>query len=272
LTPALFTAAQVFYVPSVTLGGGGDQALAPGVVHTNVQDFFALVVSAGAVGLAAPLLVNAQQFYAPSVAIGPAGLVVPLLVNDPVFYTATVTPGAITLAAIALPSTSAVFAPSVSASNDVAVPLLSNTSTLWLPSVGVGAITLGAPLLLNAQQLFVPVLDNGVYTLTSAQAQALYQVYLLHGLQVGVPLSFSQTQRLAGGLVQAISQSGDGTVTISTSAAPVGSGVDVGIMVDELAQWYGLTSPVTLTESSQMGGLVNLSMATSAGVTTVVRQ
>jgi hypothetical protein len=261
---------QAFYAPTVSQAGGV-QSVVPGVVHTNGQTFFAPTVATGSIDLAAPLLSNSQQFYAPGVSIGSASLAPPLAVNGQVFYTATVTPGAITLAPTRIDNTAANYAPSVSTSNDVAAPFLSNASTLFVPLVGVGSVGLQAPLLLNAQQVFAPVVDNGTYSLTSSQAQALYQVYLLHGLKIGAPLTVSQTQRMAGGLEQAITEGG-GSVTITTTVTPYGAGLNVGAMVEELAQWYGLPAPVTLTPISQIGGAVSLALATEAGTTTAARQ
>ncbi|MCB8748364.1 hypothetical protein LHU53_15795 [Rhodoferax sp. U2-2l] len=248
LAPVLLVNVPALYAPDVALVGGGAQALTPGVVHTNSQTFFAPTVATGAVALSPPCLINTSVVYA-----------------------ATVTPQAVTLAPLKLDNTNALYVPDISTRWELTAAFLNNDNSLWPPSVQTGVVDLQAPLLVNGQQWFAPEVDNRVYLLTSAQAQRLYQVVLLHGLQVGAPLSISQTQRLAGGLEQAITE-GDGAVTITTLATPHATGLEVGALVDDLAAWYGLGSPVTLTSTSHVGGPISQTLASASGVTTVVRQ
>ena len=146
--------------------------------------------------------------------------------------------------------------------------LYTNAAQFFTATVTPGAVTLTPALFANTNQFFSPFVDSGSYLLTSLQAQRLYQIYLLHGLEVGTPLTVSQTQRVVGGLAQAITEGG-GSVTIHTSAAPVIPVGAVGDMVDRLAALHGLTDDLVVTATSRVAGALTQTLATVGDTTTV---
>jgi hypothetical protein len=111
--------------------------------------------------------------------------------------------------------------------------------------------------------------DGGGFIISPARARLLYQLALLHGLDVSNPLTVSATARSAGALVQGVS--GTDTVTITTSTAPAYSG-DLDAWIDGLAALHGLTVPVTVTASTRVAGAISQTINTTAGITTVARQ
>jgi hypothetical protein len=111
--------------------------------------------------------------------------------------------------------------------------------------------------------------DGGGFIISPARARLLYQLALLHGLDVSNPLTVSATARSAGALVQGVS--GTDTVTITTSTAPAYSG-DLDAWIDGWAALHGLTVPVTVTASTRVAGAISQTINTTAGITTVARQ
>lgn len=111
--------------------------------------------------------------------------------------------------------------------------------------------------------------DGGGFVISNARARLIYQLALLHGLDVSNPLTVSASGRSAGGLSQVVS--GTDTVTITTSAAPAYSG-DLDTWIDGLAALHGLTVPVVVTAASRSAGAISQAISTNSGITTVVRQ
>jgi hypothetical protein len=107
-------------------------------------------------------------------------------------------------------------------------------------------------------------------TLTPQQALLVYELYLLHGLELGSPLTVSSTARAAGAVTQTIAEAGV-TVTVSTDAHAGSVTGDVGTMVEELAAIYGLATGVDVTDSSRAAGSVAQTIAEAGGTTTVTR-
>ena len=107
------------------------------------------------------------------------------------------------------------------------------------------------------------------YAISAGRAALLHQLALLHGLDTANPLTVSAAQRSAGALVQSVS--GASTVTVTTSAVPVYSG-NLDAWIDGLAALHGLTAPLVVTATSRAAGVVNQTIATAGGTTTVTRQ
>ena len=107
------------------------------------------------------------------------------------------------------------------------------------------------------------------FSVTSAQANLVYQLALLHGLVVNHPLQVSSTARLAGSLAQTVS--GLETVTITTSSAPSLVG-DVGAWIEALAALHGLTVPLVVSANKRSAGSISQAIAQVGALTTVTRQ
>ena len=107
-------------------------------------------------------------------------------------------------------------------------------------------------------------------SITVAEAQRLYHIYMLHGLKLGKPLVVSKTARSAGGVEQTVSDSG-GIVNIETTAAPDVDLPDVGVMIDELAALYGLNGALSVSTTSRIGVGVDQQISSAGGITTVAR-
>ena len=107
------------------------------------------------------------------------------------------------------------------------------------------------------------------YAISAGRAALLHQLALLHGLDTANPLTVSAAQRSAGALVQSVS--GVSTVTVTTSATPTFSG-NLDAWIDGLAALHGLTAPLVVTATSRAAGVVNQTIATAGGTTTVTRQ
>ena len=107
------------------------------------------------------------------------------------------------------------------------------------------------------------------FSLTSVQANLVYQLALLHGLVVNHPLQVSSTTRSAGSLAQTVS--GLETVTITTSSAPSLVG-DVGAWIEALAALHGLTAPLVVSANRRSAGLINQAITQVGTLTTVTRQ
>jgi hypothetical protein len=107
------------------------------------------------------------------------------------------------------------------------------------------------------------------FSLTSGQANLVYQLALLHGLVANHPLHVSSTTRSAGPLAQTVS--GLETVTITTSSAPSLVG-DVGSWIEALAALHGLTVPLVVSANSRNAGSISQAIAQVGSLTTVTRQ
>lgn len=266
LQPARADNAQAFYAASVV---PGSVTLTASRLD-NSPTFYGPAVSRGSVALAPARLDNAQTFYAPSVSRGAVQLQPARLDNAPSFPAATVTRGAVVLEASRVENEAQFFAPGVSQQFSLHPPLLSNEAEFFTATVTPGAVTLAPALLANESTFFGPAVEPDSYLITRAQARLLYQVWLLHGLEAGSPLTVSQTARMAGGLEQAVSESG-GAVTIHTTAQPGAVGVDPGLAVEELASLHGIDVDLVVSATSRAAGSVEQGISQSGGVTTVTR-
>lgn len=110
LTPSLYSDAQSFFSPTVSVGA---VSLAPSL-FTGGQTFYAPTVAGGAVALSPSLLTNAQTFYAPTVTQAGQALSPSLYSNSQSFYAPTVTVGAVDLTPELFTSASSFFVPYVS--------------------------------------------------------------------------------------------------------------------------------------------------------------
>jgi hypothetical protein len=98
------------------------------------------------------------------------------------------------------------------------------------------------------------------------RATLLYQIALLHGLDITKPLTVSPTSRQAGALTQSVS----GAVSISvatTSTQPFEGSLSA--WVDKLAAIHGLTETLIVTPTSRLAGGLSQSF-TQVGDATVV--
>ena len=107
--------------------------------------------------------------------------------------------------------------------------------------------------------------------MTLAQAQKLYEIWLLHGLGTP-PLVVGPTARSAGALAQTVTEAGEAvTIQTVTGADPVD--IDVGQMVDELAALHGLDgTSLTVTPTTRSAGAITQTLTLVGDVTTVTRQ
>ena len=199
------------------------------------------------------------------------GLLPVRLDNAQTFYAATLAPGPVALGPARLDNASALFLPTVEPVAQLSATLVSNSAQFFTATVAPGAVTLAPALVSNSAQFYEATAGQAAYTITLAQANLLYQVYLLHGLAPGVPLTVSQTQRLAGGIEQAITEAG-GSVTISTVVAATSPLLEVGDMIAELAALHGIGADLVVSATQRSaGGIVQL-ISTSGSTTTVARQ
>lgn len=303
LSPARVDNAAAFFAPSVSPGAKG--VLPPLLV--NSPAFYAATVSSGGVELFPPPVSNASAFYGPLISYtltvgeyASAGYVAPGYVrfpsfNNAQFFSAALAGESVTLAAPRYDNSSALFAPIVSIgaislapsllvntsaffsaialpSNTVAPPLTSNSPQFFAATLTSSDLTLTLTALRydNAQGFYAPVVAKDSFTITLAQANLLYQIYLLHGLEPNAPLTVSQTQRLAGGIEQAVIEAG-GAVTISTVSGLTSPALEAGDMIAELAALHGLTVPLVVTGTIRSAGAISQSIGTVQGVTTVAR-
>lgn len=88
-----------------------------------------------------------------------------------------------------------------------------NGASVIAPTLGNYVVTVNRVTSSQAQG----IATAGGSGLTEAQATMLTELYRIMGLQQGVPLTVSQTQRAAGTITQAISES-QGTVTVTRNA------------------------------------------------------
>ncbi len=290
LTAARYDNTQAFYAATLTKG---PVTLSPGLV-SNSSSIYSPSVSVGPVTLTAARYDNTQAFYAASLAPGPVNLSPARLDNTSTIYSATLVAGPAQLSAARYDNVSTVIAPAitvgpvslqpgllVNASSffsavalptyALGAPLTTNNAQFFSVTVTPGTVTLTPALATNAQSFYAPTVTKDSYTITLAQANLLYQVYLLHGLAPGVPLTVSQTQRVAGGIEQAITESG-GSVTISTVSATTSPTMEVSDMITELAALHGLTADLVVTGTQRTAGSIVQTISTSGTTTTVTRQ
>jgi len=112
---------------------------------------------------------------------------------------------------------------------------------------------------------------GGTFAVTPAQALLLRKLYQLHGLDRTAPLAVSAGGRATGDVVQATSTVG-AAVTLTTIAGHDTFYGDVGTMIEELAALHALTGPMTVTPTERTAPGIAQTLATTGGVTTVVRQ
>ena len=116
----------------------------------------------------------------------------------------------------------------------------------------------------------LPLADNGdVFLVDDVRANLIYQLCLLHGLDVSNPLRLTSSSRAAGGLSQTVTSLGD--LLIQTSSTPTFSG-SLDDWIDALAALQGLTAPLVVTPSSRDAGAISQLISVAGNVTTVTRQ
>lgn len=126
---------------------------------------------------------------------------------------------------------------------------------------GPGAVITGAAAKLHTINL----------CMTEAQAQKLYEIWLLHGLGP-VPLVVEPTARTAGALEQTVGEVA-GTVTIATVTGGAPVDIDVGQMIDDLAALHGLDgNTLEVTATTRTAGAITQTISTAGSVITVARQ
>ena len=285
LTPSLYSNSNGFYTQTMTTGA---VTLTPSLFTSTTNGFQVPVVTRGAVTLTPALFTSTTNgFFAQTVSPGAVTLTPARYSNSPAFYTAVVTTGAVTLTAARFDNAQSFYAATVTASGgapqNLVASLYGSSNAFYAPSVGSGlsfdgyAVTgyvaddYSSPAAMASNQFFSPSVEVlGQYVLTTAQAQRLYQVCLLHGLIAGVPLTVSQTARVAGTLEQAVVDGG-GLVTISTTSTQTGTSLNIGAMVDDLAALHGLTASLIVTPTSRIAGTITQTMTTVGTTTTVAR-
>ena len=132
---------------------------------------------------------------------------------------------------------------------------------------GIGGKILGAVGTVDIQGGGAGVPDGG-YILDVARQRHIHRIALLHGLESGSPLTVTPNSRSAGGLVQSIE--GTDTVVIRTTATPELSG-NVETWIDGLAALHGITTELTVTQSSRVAAQVHQSISSTGSMTKVER-
>lgn len=268
LLPNLLANSQSFYASAVSVGV---VVLSPELL-ANANTFFSATVSLGGgapQNLGPSLFSNSNAFFGPSVSVGPVSLLPGRLDNSNAFFGPAVLPGAVTLSPGLLAGTNSFFAPTVQSVASLAPGLLVNANAFYGPTVTRGAVTIAPALLVNTNAFFNVLVDGAQYTLTAAQAQKLHQIYLLHGLKLGSPLTVGPNARSAGGVEQTLT--GSDPVTVHTTDAPIAGGLDVGLMIEELAALHGLGVDLTVTPTSRTAGSIEQSLQLQGASTVVTR-
>lgn len=268
LLPNLLANSQSFYAPAVSVGV---VVLSPELL-ANANTFFSATVSLGGgapQNLGPSLFSNSNAFFGPAVSVGPVSLLPGRLDNSNAFFGPAVLPGAVTLSPGLLAGTNSFFALTVQSVASLAPGLLVNANAFYGPTVTRGAVTIAPALLVNSNAFFNALLDGAQYTLTAAQAQKLHQIYLLHGLKAGSPLTVGPNARSAGGLEQTLT--GSDPVTVHTTDIPIVGGLDVGLMIEELAALHGLGVDLTVTPTSRTAGSIEQSLQLQGASTVVTR-
>ena len=122
----------------------------------------------------------------------------------------------------------------------------------------------------TGSDVFAATGDTLFFTITGSQARRLLAIHLLHGLEIGSPLTVSATARQAGVVTQTVADAA-GTVTVATTAGVSVFAGDPGLMIDELAALHGITAPLVVTASSRVAGSIVQSIGQAGDVTTVSR-
>lgn len=110
------------------------------------------------------------------------------------------------------------------------------------------------------------VTQTMVLTLTVQQARRLDAVFRLHGLVD--PLIVTATTRGDGVVTQTMT--GLGPVTVATTALVTIPNITAAL-IDDLARWYGLISPMVESEASRTDGTLSQTIVTVGDTTTVTR-
>lgn len=125
-------------------------------------------------------------------------------------------------------------------------------------TVNTGHIVLSGKTLAVTQTL--------ILTLTVQQGNRLKSVLRLHGLVD--PLVITPTSRGDGIVVQTMEGTGPVTVTTTTVAD---TPLLTGTLIDDLARWYGLISPMVENETSRTDGTLSQPVVTVGDTTTMTR-
>ena len=145
----------------------------------------------------------------------------------------------------------------VSSTGAVSTPAPSGSATVTVSGVGATA-SVGTPVAGTA---------SGA-SITASEVLMLYQIYKLHGLDT-TPLVVDASSRSSGDLVQSVS--GTANVTVSTVSAPSTTAVDAGTMIRELAALHGISTPLFVSATSRSAGVINQSINSAGGTTTITR-
>lgn len=212
LTPSLFTNANSFSSPSVSVGLSPSQfantqtfyahsaAVGPAsLVPTrfdNTSNLFAPTVARGAVALSPSRLDNSQGFFSALVASAPVSLSPPLYGNLQTFYGPSVAAGGVSISASRLENAQSFFAASLSTggpSVTLTPPRTENTSVLFTPSVGVGAVTIAPAQLTNTQTFYSP--HSITLSLRQATPFSNQQSFFAQSVQAGA-VTLTQASKL----------------------------------------------------------------------------
>ena len=267
LTPGLVSNSSTVYSPAVSVG----PVTLTAARYDNAQTFYSSSITTGSISLTATRLDNAQTFYSATLVAGPAQLSPTRIDNVSSVFAPAVSVGTTLLQPGLLTNANTFYAAAVIPVTQLTAPLITNSPQFFAVTVTPGTVTLAPALATNTQSFYAPAVAKDSFTISLAQANLLYQVYLLHGLAPGVPLTVSQTQRMAGGITQAITESG-GSVTITTVSATTSPTVEAGDMITELAALHGLTTALVVNGTQRTAGSVAQSITTSGTTTTVTRQ
>lgn len=109
------------------------------------------------------------------------------------------------------------------------------------------------------------------YVLDKQHALWLYQLAMLHGLDVGRPLSVGQSTRAAGDLQQSVSESA-GEVVVQTVSAPRLVRMSPTDCIAALARLHGLVESLHVNATSRWAGPLSQQFDEAGGVTTVSLQ
>lgn len=190
--------------------------------------------------------------------------------NANAFYSATVAPGAVTLTPDRYDNDNAFYSATVTLGGTTLLPArYDNANAFYSATVTPGAVTLTPARYNNANAFYSPTVAKSIYEITPTQANLLYRIYLLHGLQS--PLVVDPISRVAGAMEQQVSEAA-GVVTVATVSVPSLLGADPGTMIEELAALHGLTDDLVVSATQRTAGSIVQAITQVGNVTTVTRQ
>jgi hypothetical protein len=149
LSPSLFTDADTFYTPVLTVG---PVTLTPSL-YTNTNTFYTPVISVGPVTLIPSLFVDPDTFYTAVVTRGAVNLAPSLFTDTDTFYTPSITVGPVTLTPALFTDADTFYTHVIANGLILSPPLLVDVATFYSPAVAVGAVNL-APALFASSNIF----------------------------------------------------------------------------------------------------------------------